>query len=61
MLHEHGALAQFLDVVEVVGGEDDRGAGPAVEFGDEAAYSLLGKDIKSQGRLVEVGPARSGS
>ena len=46
-------LGQRLDVVHVVGGEDDGDAALAVQPADELAHRQLGRRIEADGRLVE--------
>ena len=50
--------AQRLDVVEVVGGQEDGRAALAVGALDEVAHGQLGGGVEADGRLVEEEEAR---
>ncbi len=50
--HDH-PLGQGLDVMHVVGGQDDRDALLAVQRADELPHRQLGRGVQSDGRLVQ--------
>jgi hypothetical protein len=50
---EHYAVAESLDVVHVVGGQDDRNAAFAVEAPDKVPKGELGHGVQADGGLVQ--------
>ena len=54
MIDDDHPLAEAGDVGHVVGGQQDRHAGLAVQFAQEVAHALLGDDIEADRRLVQV-------
>ena len=50
---DHDAAAEFFDVVEIVGGEKDRGFVALVDGAEELANVILGDDVEADGGLVQ--------
>ena len=50
---DHDAAAKLLDVVEVVGGEQNRGVKFAINGAQKMADLILGDYVETDGRLVE--------
>ena len=53
MIDHDQPRADGLDVLEIVGGEDDGDAALAVDLGEEFPHRILGDHVEADGRLVE--------
>src|SRR5690606_35768150 len=53
LVDDDDSLAKSLDVVHIVGRQEDRRPLLSVEVAEKAAYPLLGRGVKTQGRFIE--------
>ncbi len=58
LVDQHDAPAEPFDVGEIVRRENDGGAQPLVDVGDERADRFLGHDVEADRRFVEVDDLR---